>query len=151
MNFPFQRIIVVALFAVAINSILIGCGQKEVVAPYEPEEYEGSIDTSLSKSVQNKQDAIIRLFTAIQEVGIDQTKVDCPDIEYSETFEEFFGEAADFYRWDWNGKPEGNKFPVRIVLRKDEPGLPEMEVTRTYAVTKTAKGFAVKRVAADGK
>ena len=93
-----------------------------------------------------KQDALIRLFTAIQEVGIDQTRVDCPDVEFHETFEEFFGEAVDFYRWDWNGKPDGNKFPVRIILRKDEPGFPEVEVKRTYEIKKAGRGYSVKRL-----
>lgn len=152
MNSLMFRTCYVSLVSLTVAcSLLVGCGQEVAVEPYEPEDFEGSVDPSLSKSVQRKQDAIIRLFTAIQEVGIDQTNIDCPDIEFRETFEEFFGDAADFYRWDWAEQPKGNAFPVRIILRKDEPGLPQVEVKRTYSVTNTANGFAIKRVVGGGK
>ena len=126
--------------------ITLGCGSDKVVDEYEPTEWQGSIDESLSVKMQEKQDALIRLFTAIQEVGIANYKRDCPRITFRETFDEFFGDAVDFYRWNWDGAPEKDQFPVLLVLRKDDAEFTQVEHRRIYRVTKSGGVFRIRRV-----
>lgn len=126
--------------------VAIGCGQPPDEV-YDIESWQGSIDETASPAVQAKQDALIRLFTAVQEVGIENVRQDHPDLRFGESFEEFFEEAVDLHRWDWDGPPQGDAFPVLLVLSKDEPGLPQVEKHRTYLVRKSGRSFTIRRAA----
>lgn len=137
-----SRITWIALTGLTLPTV--GCSKTEVVV-YQEVNWQGTVDESLPKEVQAKQDALIRLFTAIQDYGFEFVTQGEADLQFDESFEQFFGETVDLFRWDWDGPPEGNDLPVVLVLRKDEPGLPEVEVHRTYTVRQSGKTFRITR------
>jgi hypothetical protein len=97
--------------------------------------------------VQAMQNAMIRLFTAVQQVGVEPVSEEDPNIVFQESSEEFFeDDTVELFRWDWDGPHEGNNFPVVLILRKDEPGFPEVEKHRTYSVTRSGSRFTIRRV-----
>ena len=128
--------------------LLSGCQRSDTSNyVYRIEQWQGSVDPRLPPGVQDKQDAIIRLFTAIQDVGIENVADEQPDILFKEEFDAFFEDTADFFRWEWNGPPEQDIFPVLLTLRKDEPGLPEVSKHRKYRVRNSGGKFLITRVA----
>ncbi len=130
---------------VGILSACLGCGTGESQPAFEPTEWQGSVDSTLPKATQAKQDALIRLFAAIQDVGIERIQWDCPDIDFDESFADFFGETVDLYRWNWAGPPQGDHFPVRLSLRHDDAELTEETHDRTYTVTRRGRSFVIRR------
>jgi hypothetical protein len=123
-----------------------GCsgGGQEVV--YDPADYRPEVDTGAPLEVQEKQDAIIRAFSAIQEgLGWEELAERHQDVRLEEPAESFYAEGAMLHLFKWNGPPEGDDFPVRIVLNKNEPGLPTVELQRVYTVTKEESIFVIQR------
>ena len=139
------RLACVATLLVA-GLLIPGCRRKAETPAYEPAEWQGVVDESLPKATQRGQAALIRLFAAIQEVGIENLEWDCPDVRFHESFDEFFEDAVDFHRWEWAGEPRGNNYPVRLTLRRDDADLTEVEHVRTYQVTRNGRLFLVRRV-----
>ena len=137
-----SRITWIALTGLTLPTV--GCNKTEVVV-YQEVNWQGTVDESLPKEVQAKQDALIRLFTAIQDYSFEFLTQGEPNLQFDESFEQFFGETVDLFRWDWDGPPEGNDLSVVLILRKDEPGLPEVEVRRTYTVRQSGKTFRITR------
>jgi len=137
--------------AIALFLIVGGAGCSRPVPDeiYEPENWQGEIDTSLPADTQAKQDAIIRLFSAIQQVGIERISWDCPDVRFSESFDEFFGNSIGIHRWEWDGVPIDNNLSVRIHFEQDDPTAPKTVEVRTYKVSRSGNGFVVKRVTPD--
>lgn len=131
----------------ALAACVVGCrGGDSPTEAYDPETWQGAIDTSLPDEMQRKQNAIIRLFTAIQEVGVEAVSEEDPNLRFEEKPREFFENGTvDLYRWDWDGPPKGDNFPVVLILRRDEPGFPEVEVHRTYTVRRSGKRYTIRR------
>jgi hypothetical protein len=125
---------------------LIGCQGEPEPKVYDPVNYQGAIDESLPRPMQDKQNALIRLFTAVQEVGVAHVSEEDPNLRFEESPEEFLeDDTVHLARWDWDGEPKGDEFPVVLVLCKDEPGLPEVEKRRTYVVKGSGKRFTISR------
>ena len=137
-----------ACFAILLVAGLLisSCSRQTETPAYEPTEWQGVVDESLPEATQHGQEALIRLFAAIQEVGIENLEWDCPDVRFDESFDEFFEGAVDFHRWQWAGEPHENKFPVRLTLRRDDADLTKVEHLRTYQVTRNGRLFLVRRV-----
>jgi hypothetical protein len=134
----------IAVMGIAV--LLVGCRAEPEAEVYDPENYQGSIDPDLPLAMQDKQNAIIRLFTAIQDVGVDHISEEDPNIRFEETSAQFFeDDTIHLARWDWDGPPKDDEFHVVLVLCKDEPGLPEVEKHRTYVVRRSGKRFTIGR------
>jgi hypothetical protein len=137
----------VAVACVSLALLLTGCpGPDRVTEVYDPENWQGNVDPDASPDVQAKQNGMIRLFTAIQQVGVEHVSEEDPNIQFDEPFSEFFEEnTVDLFRWDWDGPPEGDRFPVVLILRKDEPGFPQVEKHRTYSVQRSGRKYTIRR------
>ena len=127
-----------------IGLLFMGCAKEPEQAFYIVD-WQGNVDETASPAVQAKQDALIRLFRAVQDVGVENISDDQPDLKFNESFAEFFEDAVDLHRWQWDGPPEGDTFPVLIVLSKDEPGLPQVEKRRRYVVRRSGRLFTIRR------
>jgi hypothetical protein len=140
------RCLILSLLGLLIL-LLAGCpGSDSAPEVYDPVNWQGNVDPEAPDEVQQMQQALIRLFTAIQQVGVDHVTEEEPDIQFREPFSEFFeDDTVDLYRWDWDGPPNGNRFPVVLILRKDEPGFPEVEKRRAYAVSRSGRTYVVQR------
>ena len=123
----------------------IGCGKAEVQEEFKIENFQGSIDETLAPSVQKKQDAIIRLFNAIQDVGIENYKWDCSDIQFKEDFKEFFGDAVSIERWEWAAAPDGDNVSVKLVLKNDDEEGSMVESIRVYSVKRQGGLYKIVR------
>lgn len=138
-----------AMFAACalLALLLTACpGPDNTVEVYDPEDWQGNVDPDATPEVRAMQDAMIRLFTAIQQVGVDHVSEEDENIRFQESFAEFFEDGTvDLFRWDWDGPPEGNRFPVVLILRKDEPGFPQVEKHRTYSVTRSGADYTIRR------
>ena len=145
------RFVLGCIFTWLIAIGITGCGHPPPEEIYEPENWQGEINTNLPAETQAQQDAIIRLFSAIQQVGIERIRWDCPDVRFSESFDEFFGSTVGIHRWEWTDEPVDDAFSVRIHFEQDNPTAPKIVEDRVYKVTRPGNGFSVKRVTPDSK
>lgn len=131
----------------AVAVTVAGCsGGVDEDDVYDPADYRPVVDASAPPEVQEKQDAIIRAFSAIQEgLGWEELAETQPDIRLEEPAGSFYAEGALLHLFKWDGPPQGNDFPVGIVLKKNEPGLPEVELQRVYTVSKEDSTFVIQR------
>lgn len=133
--------------------VLAGCSGAEQGEVFDPAEWQGQVDRSLPPDVQAKQDAVIRLFDAMITVGVEFEFLNSEyaDITFTESEQDFFEGAMDLFRWDWDGPPQGNDFPVQLTMRKDDPSarsesdLPLVEFRRVYTVTGSPGRFVIVR------
>ena len=127
-----------------------GCGSDLRPETYEPDESRGKVDQLLAKDVQEKQQVLIDVFELLRR----ETEFSNLDIirrtKFKETEDEFYGEQAikELSSWDWDGPPNGDDFPVKLVFRKEDTEaqrFEEVEVTRVYTVTKDDRDFTITR------
>lgn len=147
MNWRGDHLPITWLLMAAVAALVMGCGRTErAPVVYDEEDWQGAVDPNLPPAMQAKQDAMIRFFAAIDEVGLENVSELERDIRFEESFQEFFEEAADVYRWDWDGPPEEDDvFPVLLILTKDEPGLPKVEKHRKYRIRRSGQTFVISR------
>ncbi len=129
---------------------LSGCGRSSPPPTYlEEEDRSAVVDTSLDASLQEKQEALLRLFAMIERgVPFDDMPIYESDIDCRETMEQFNGGHAAPYlqKWEWDGPPAGDDFPVVLHLDLEDEKTVE-KVRRVYTVTKENGRFVIQRKA----
>lgn len=126
--------------------LLAGCSASDNGDVYDPADYRPEVNVDLPRNVQQKQDALIRAFGALQDgLGMEELHERHKDIRLEEAAEEFYAEGALLHLFQWIGPPNGDELPVRMVMKKDEPGLPEVEYQRVYTVTSEDAVFVIRR------
>jgi len=136
-----------SIHRLAIVLLLAGCsssGDSDYL--YDAADFRPGVDTSLPPEMQAKQDALIRAFKLLQEGrGKEELEEVYTDIRLIESSKRFYGEGAQLHLFEWNGPPSGDDLPVRMVMIKDEPGLPKVEYERVYSVTNKSSVFVIRR------
>jgi hypothetical protein len=129
----------------ALSVVVAGC-TKPAQPAHDHVSLSGEVDASLPPDAQAKQQALQRLLESIQRgTAFEYLPEHVPQVAFSESRGEFFGDAIELYRWSFAGAPQGNEVPVKLVFRLDQPGFPQREETRAYAVTSSGGGFIVAR------
>ncbi len=128
--------------------LAIGCGEP-VVAPeeaYDPEQLQGTVDSSLPRPLQVKQETLQRVLVSLQEgIEVDSLSDYHPDVQFRETPDDFLEGAINLARWDFNGEPAGNDVPVVLHLSVDSSGRNERRVERVYTVTGSPGRLTIQR------
>lgn len=124
-----------------------GCGGDQAAQPvYDPTEYQGEVDTSLPPELQEKQEALKRVFDELQRrTGYDSLPDVLPDYRLTETRESFFGNTLALEKWDFNGRPSGNDVPVVVQLLEDTPEESLRKEERVYTVTGSMGKYVIQR------
>ena len=127
---------------------VLGCGEPTVSPDeaYDPEELQGTVDTTLPPDLQARQEAILELFDALQRgVPIDTLDQEISGISFQESEESFFEDTIRLERWEFSGKPSGNDVPVTLFLAKDDAGEDLLEQERVYTVAGAPGRFTIRR------
>ncbi len=124
----------------------VGC-QATVEPTHDPVALAGQVDATLPPEAQAKQAALQRVLQTLQRgVKIEYLAEHLPELQLQESDEAFFAGAVDLYRWDFAGPPQGDKLPLTLVFRLDQPGFPERIDQRTYQVSGSGNRFQIRRV-----
>lgn len=126
----------------------LGCGEPTVSPDeaYDPEELQGTVDTTLPPALQARQEAIFELFDALQRgVPIDTLDQEISGISFQESEESFLEDTIRLERWEFSGKPLGNDVPVTLFLAKDDAGEDLLERERVYTVSGAPGRFTIRR------
>jgi hypothetical protein len=127
---------------------VLGCGEPTVSPDeaYDPEELQGTVDTTLPPDLQARQEAIFELFDALQRgVPIDMLDQEVSGISFQESEESFLGDTIRLERWEFSGKPSGSDVPVTLFLAKDDVGEDLLEQQRVYTVSGAPGRFSIRR------
>jgi hypothetical protein len=109
-----------------------GCGGGAAGEVYRPETFQGQVDTSLPQDLQAKQEALRRLLNGLQE-GFGEAaalRIFLPDVDFRESFEQFFAGQKRLVRWDFHGVPQGNDVPVVLYFDDKDAGPASQETER---------------------
>ena len=140
-----ETIAVIRFCTFFVFLITVGCSGGEDYV-YNPADFRPKVDESQPPEVQEKQAVLIRAFGSVQGGwNIPDLPERHPDVRIDEPPEEFYEEGALLHAFKWNGPPTDRGFPLRLVMKKDEPGLPEVEYTRVYSVTKEGDIYVIRR------
>ena len=134
------------LLALAVSPI-VGCGGGEIEV-YEPEKFCGEVDASLPVDDQARQEAVQSFLETVRRgVAFEYLGDYVPDGVLAESQEEFFNGTHALMRWDFEGPPNGDDVPLVMTFLTDKPGSDdeETEERRTYTLSKSRKGYAMKR------
>ena len=125
--------------------LTIGCSGGEQYV-YEPTDFRPQVDESQSADVKERQAVLIRAFGSVQGGwNIPDIPERHPDVRIEETQEDFYQQGAVLHAFKWAGPPTERGFPLKLTMKKDEPGLPEVEYTRVYSVTKEDNIYVIRR------
>lgn len=145
-----NRVLIVVL---AVLPVVVSCSATPPPEPYDESEIHGAIDETASQEIQDKQDALIRLFDLIGNRGVpfDDFDIYETDLGFSEAEKDFYKitdseQAMVLDRWDWNGKTDGLDFPVKMTMlvelpEKDVP----REITRIYQISVSGGFYTIAR------
>ena len=127
---------------------VLGCGEPTVPPDeaYDPEEMQGTVDTSLPPALQAKQEAILEVFDALQRgVPIDMLSEEVSGISFQESAESFFEDTIRLERWEFSAQPVGNDVPVVVYLAEDDAGEDLRQQDRVYTVLGAPGRFTIRR------
>lgn len=144
-----NRLLVLVL---ATIPLLLGCGSPPLPEPFDEAQIQGAIDESASAEIQEKQDALIRLFGMINRgVPFDDFDIYEDDLKFTESVEDFYKIADSetamvLDRWDWNGPTDGLDFPVkmRLLVELSDKSVPK-EVERIYQISISGQSYTIRR------
>ncbi len=127
-----------------------GCQRGE--AHFEPRELEGTVDTSLPKPLQAKQEVLARWLRGMQQ-GIGEIaglRLMVPGVDMKESFDQFYNQHKRLVRWEFNGKPVGVEVPVILYFDDVESGVYDERTLhreeRVYAANNTGNRWTIARV-----
>jgi hypothetical protein len=124
---------------------LAGCSTSDPEI-YEPEQGRGAVDINLPPEQRQKQEALARLFEAFRRgVHPGDLEHNESDLAFQEAEEQFFEDTVRVWAWDWDGPPRGDRFPVRLTMQKDEPGVVTVDYRRVYRVERRGSTFVIQR------
>jgi hypothetical protein len=129
------------LIGFALPLIAAGCGSSTASEPYNVASYQGTIDTSLPRALQDKQFTVFRLLNGMREgIGeIAALRLFVPGVDFREPFDAFYEGHKRLVRWEFNGPPSGNDVPVVLYFDEQELGAIDPDkltrVERVYTVT----------------
>ena len=128
-----------------------GCGRTEEAKAYDPGDYQGRVDTSLPRPLQDKQAALARFLNGMREgVGDEGTlRLVVPGVTFREPFDKFYGGSKRLARWEFGAKPNGNEVPVVLFFDDVENGPIDPTVLkreeRVYVVTGGGTSVSIQR------
>jgi hypothetical protein len=105
------------------------------------------VDQSLPPEQRARQDALVRLFKALQSgTAVRHVKSYEPDLDFQESAEAFIEQGIQLRSWDWAGPPDQDKLRVHMEFLLDEPpGDKTVAYDRTYSVTRMGNRFVIRR------
>ena len=133
---------------VVLLPMTVGCAEKAIPPEesYNPEEVQGTVDSSLPRAVQAKQEALQRILVSLHEgIEVDALSGYHSDLQFQETLDEFLEGTINLARWDFNGTPTDNDVPVVLYLSVDSSGGNERRVERVYTVTGSPGRLTIRR------
>ena len=142
---------IIAFLVISSLPLAIGCGGRVSGEVYRAEAFQGKVNTSLPAEQQARQVALRKLLNGLQE-GMGETaalRIFLPDVNFRESFEQFFEGQKRLVRWDFNGVPNGKEVPVVLVFDDKDSGpvnaAAERRVERVYLVSASGRQATIAR------
>lgn len=126
----------------------VGCGEATVPPDkaYYPENLQGTVNKSLPRDLQEKQEAVAAVLGYLLEDGtFESLPEDVPEARFKESLEEFLEGTLNLARWDFDGDPTGDDVPVVLYFNKDSTGENQVEVKRVYTVSGSPGRYTIRR------